>query len=157
MSWLVAELWRDARWVTLLATNHISENETTVQRWTETARDRLPYECSVALKRYCDLMGAVDEFNKQLAATNMQMGRCKQRFQRSLFLGWLLPAIGVVNTRIAFCELLKEAWGDDALKALKDATGNLASGSNHFFLHTHGLIRMSVLCDGNGRCQEQGL
>eukprot|EP00966_Prymnesium_polylepis_P227335 5260589-Prymnesium_polylepis.1 len=52
-------------------------------------------------------MGAVDEFNKQLAATNMQMGRCKQRFQRFLFLGWLLPAIGVVNTRIAFCELLK--------------------------------------------------
>eukprot|EP00966_Prymnesium_polylepis_P003459 79624-Prymnesium_polylepis.1 len=68
-------------------------------------------------------MGAVDQFNKELAKTHMQMGRCKQRFHRSLFLGWLLPAVGVVNVRTAFCEIVKEKWGAAALKKLKTARG----------------------------------
>ena len=68
-------------------------------------------------------MGAVDHFNKEIAKTHMQMGRCKQRFHRSLFLGWLLPAIGVFNVRTAFCEIVKRTWGDAALNGLKRARG----------------------------------
>lgn len=60
------------------------------------------------MKKYNKLMGAVDAFNKMLAATKMQMGRCKQRFHRALFLSWLLPGIGVVNVRTAFKELIRE-------------------------------------------------
>ena len=32
----------------------------------------------------------------------MAMGRCKQRYHRALFLGWLLPAIGVLNVMLIF-------------------------------------------------------
>jgi hypothetical protein len=42
IEWLMAELWADARWVTLLGTNYLCAEETTVRRWTEAARARLP-------------------------------------------------------------------------------------------------------------------
>ena len=92
-------------------------------RWTKEYGERRPYGCSHALKRYNKYMGAVDEWNKELAATLMQMGRCKQRFQRSLFLGWLLPGVGVLNVRTAFCELIKDAFSDAALKDLQTSPG----------------------------------
>ena len=53
---------------------------------------------SVAIKRYNLMMGAVDEFNKMLAASRMHMGRCKQRWQRACFLSWLLPAVGLTTS-----------------------------------------------------------
>lgn len=84
---------------------------------------RRPVPCSIALRNYNILMGAVDAFNRELAATHMQLGRCKQRWQRSCFLGWLLPAVGVVNTRTAFCEVFKLAWGADALARFKKSRG----------------------------------
>ena len=123
IKWLKAELWRDGRWVTLISTSFFSKVNEKVRRWSRTDRARLPVACSVALKRYNKLMGAVDHFNKELAKTYMQMGRCKQRFQRSLFLGWLLPAVGVVNVRTAFGELVKVTWGDEALQMLKRSRG----------------------------------
>ena len=49
------------------------------------------------------------------AATNMAMGRCKQRYHRALFLAWLLPAIGVINVMIVFLAL----WPADELAKLK--------------------------------------
>ena len=58
--------------------------------------------CSSQLLRYCKMLGGVDRFNKMLVATRMGVGKCKQRYQRALFLGWLLPAMGVINVRIAF-------------------------------------------------------
>ena len=79
------------------------------------------------------MMGAVDAFNRQLAATHMQMGRCKQRFQRSMFLGWLFPAVGIVNVRIAFGEIVKSAWGEAKLAALKNARGVKVTGFNKWF------------------------
>ena len=59
-------------------------------------------------------MGAVDAFNRELAATHMQLGRCKQRWQRACFLSWLLPSVGLVNVRTAFCEIVKLVWGEVA-------------------------------------------
>ena len=102
LKWLKAELWRDNKWVTLLSSTYHSKGGEEVKRWEKAVRDRIWLKCSTALKRYNKYMGAVDAFNKRLAATLMAMGRCKQRFQRSIFLGWLLPAVGVVNVQIAF-------------------------------------------------------
>ena len=123
IKWLKAELWRDAKWVTLISTSFFSAARHEVRRWDKSKGDRMPVKCSLALKRYNKFMGAVDQFNKELAKTHMQMGRCKQRFHRSLFLGWLLPAVGVVNVRTAFCEIVKEKWGAAVLKKLKKARG----------------------------------
>jgi hypothetical protein len=123
IKWLNAQLWKDAKWVTLITTTFFSTVPERVQRWEKSERCRVPVECSTAVKRYNKFMGAVDQFNKELAKTHMAMGRCKQRFHRSLFLGWLLPAVGVVNVRTAFCELVKETWGAAALKKLQKAHG----------------------------------
>ena len=123
VKWINAQLWKDAKWVTLITTSFFSKVTETVRRWEKSKRARVPIACSLAIKRYNKFMGAVDQFNKELAKTHMAMGRCKQRFHRSLFLGWLLPAVGVVNVRTAFCELLKETWGDAALQKLKKAVG----------------------------------
>ena len=77
IKWLKAELWRDGRWVTLISTSFFSKVNEKVRRWLRLHHTRLPVECSVALKRYNKMMGAVDHFNKELAKTYMQMGRCK--------------------------------------------------------------------------------
>ena len=89
--------------------------------------------CSIALRKYNKNMGAVDGFNRELAATHMQLGRCKQRWQRSCFLGWLLPAVGLINVRTAFCEIMKLVWGKRALVALKKARGVATTGFNKWF------------------------
>ena len=102
-------------------------------RWEKTLRKRILFKCSVALKRYNKHMGAVDGFNKKLAATLMAMGRCKQRFQRAIFLGWLLPAIGVVNIRIAFNEVVKRVWGAEHLNKLTRARGVHVLGFDKWF------------------------
>ena len=104
-----------------------------VDRWTKAAGRRLPVPCSIALRKYNKNMGAVDGFNRELAATHMQLGRCKQRWQRSCFLGWLLPAVGLVNVRTAFCEIMKLVWGKGALGALKRARGVATTGFNKWF------------------------
>ena len=33
------------------------------------------------------------------------VGHCRQRWQCATFMGWLFPAVGLVNVRIAFCEV----------------------------------------------------
>ena len=123
VKWLNAQLWRDARFVTLITTAFFSTVDDEALRWEKSKRKRVPVSISVAIKRYNKYMGAVDHFNKELAKTHMQMGRCKQRFHRSLFLGWLLPAVGVVNVRTAFCELVAATWGKEVLDKLKRARG----------------------------------
>ena len=65
-----------------------------MRRWTSALRGRVELSCSQQLLRYTKMLGGVDRFNKMLVATRMGMGKCKQRFQRALFLGWLLPATG---------------------------------------------------------------
>ena len=81
------------------------------------------------LARYAKLMGCVDRYNRMLSATNMAMGRCKQRFHRALFLAWLLPAIGVVNVMIVFLAL----WPADELKDLKKSRHCATLGFNRWF------------------------
>ena len=93
----------------MLSTAWFSSAASTVSRWTDTVQSKVALPCSRQLSRYCKMLGGVDRFNKQLIATHMGMGRCKQRFQRALFLGWLLPAVGVLNVRIAFNQLWPEA------------------------------------------------
>ena len=48
----------------------------------------------------------------------MAMGRCKQRYHRALFLGWLLPAVGVLNVMLIFIAI----WPADELAELKKST-----------------------------------
>ena len=100
--WMCAETWLDSRFVTLLSTAYHSKTMQTVQRWTKALGARVSLSCSLPLSRYCKMLGGVDRFNKQLVATHMGMGRCQQRYHRTMFLGWLLPAVGVVNVRIVF-------------------------------------------------------
>ena len=129
LKYLKAELWLDLTWVTLTATAWFSATPTTVLRWTAEAFARLPRNCSATLARYAKLMGCVDRFNKMLSATNMAMGRCKQRFHRALFLAWLLPAIGVINVMIVFLAL----WPADELKELKKSRHCSTLGFNRWF------------------------
>lgn len=63
------------------------------------------------------MMGAVDRFNRALAGTNMAMGRCKQRYHRALFLGWLLPAVGVLNVMAVFTALVSSHELDELKKS----------------------------------------
>jgi len=97
---LAAETWLDSRFVTLLSTAWFSATAMTVKRWTAAVQAKVELPCSRQLLRYCKMLGGVDRFNKQLIASHMGMGRCKQRFQRALFLGWLLPAVGVLNVHL---------------------------------------------------------
>jgi hypothetical protein len=99
----------------MLATTYFSAAATTVLRWTAEAFARLPRSCSATLARYAKMMGCVDRFNRTLALTNMAMGQCKQRFHRALFLGWLLPGVGVINVMIIFIAL----WPADEMAELK--------------------------------------
>ena len=57
------------------------------------------------------------------------MGRCKQRYHRALFLGWLLPAVGVINVMIIFLAL----WPKDELEELKKSTRCPSLGFNRWF------------------------
>ena len=123
VKWLVAELWRDSRWVTLLGTGYLAGEAEHVRRWTAETRQREDVACSVALRRYNNYMGAIDHFNKLLAATMMSMGRCKQRFHRAMFLSWMLPGVGVLNVRTAFGELIRQQFGSEALDAIMSARG----------------------------------
>ena len=88
---------------------------------------------SIAIKRYNLMMGAVDEFNKMLAASRMHMGRCKQRWQRACFLSWLLPAVGLNNVRTAFCEIIRLVWGEGELKGLQKSRGVASTGFATWF------------------------
>lgn len=155
VEWIRAELWRDSKWVTLLATTYHSASDAEVDRWTKAAGRRLPVPCSIALRKYNKNMGAVDGFNRELAATHMQLGRCKQRWQRSCFLGWLLPAVGRVNVRTAFCEIMKLVWGKGALDTLKRARGVATTGFNKWFQSRLGeaVLRegvKAVTCENEG-------
>ena len=129
LGYLKAELWLDATWVTMLATSYFSAGTTTVLRWTAEAFARLPRNCSATLARYAKMMGCVDRFNRSLAATNMAMGRCKQRYHRALFLGWLLPAVGVLNVMVVFMALLTA----DELAELKKARHCATLGFSRWF------------------------
>ena len=99
--------------VTLLSTTFFQEQRIEVQRWTAEMGKRVPVAASLALKMYNKSMGYVDRLNRGLAESKMGMGRCKQRFHRQLFTGWMLPAM-VSNIRVAFTRL----WPDDAMKEL---------------------------------------
>ena len=149
IEWLVAELWRDSRWVTLLGTAYLEDEGASVRRWFSEARERRDVTCSPALKRYNAYMGAVDQFNKMLAATRMGMGRCKQRFHRALFLGWLLPAAGVVNVRIALSELVKSKFGRAGLDDISNARG--VGDFNRWFQRTLGKL---LIVGGTRRASE---
>ena len=129
LQYLKAELWLDAVWVTLLATTYFSAASTTVLRWTQAAFARLPLGCSATLARYAKMMGSVDRFNRALAGTMMAMGRCKQRYHRALFLGWLLPAVGVLNVMVIFLAL----WPKDDLEELKKSRRCPNLGFNRWF------------------------
>ena len=59
-----------------------------------------------------------------LAGTLMAMGRCKQRYHRALFLGWLLSAVGVLNVMLIFIAI----WPADELAELKSGS-RLIEGS----------------------------
>jgi hypothetical protein len=76
IEWLRAELWKDSRWVTMISTTFFSSAaDVTVPRWQQHEGKRIPLPCSLTLRRYSRMMGAVDQFNRELAATCMQMGR----------------------------------------------------------------------------------
>ena len=75
------------------------------------------------------MMGLTDRFNRILAGTNMAMGRCKQRYHRALFLGWLLPAVGVINVMIIFLALCPA----DDLEELKKSKRCPSLGFNRWF------------------------
>ena len=126
--WLRAEIWLDSKWVTLLATTFFDASVDSVLRWTKEADARTAVPCSLTLKTYQTLMGLVDRFNRKLADTNMNMGRCKQRYHRALFLGWLLPAVGIGNVRVAFEALCPE----DQLKNLKEEASSVGSWDRFF-------------------------
>ena len=112
--WMGAETWLDSTFVTLLSTAWFSSAAETVQRRVKQLPGvKTTLSCSRQLARYCKMLGGVDRFNKMLVATHMGVGRCKQRYQRALFLGWLLPAAGMVNVRTAFNHLWPEAMSGD--------------------------------------------
>ena len=78
VKWLNAQLWKDAKWVTLITTTFFSTVDDEALRWDKSQRKRVPISISRAIKRYNKFMGAVDQFNKELVKTHMQMGRCKR-------------------------------------------------------------------------------
>ena len=141
LQWIKAELWLDSLWVTMLATSFFSATSTTVLRWTAEACMRLPRSCSATLARYAKNMGHADRFNRALADTRMAMGRCKQRFHRSMFLGWLLPAI-MINIMILFVML----WPVTAMKKLKKSKHCATLGFSRWFQQQLGeaLIEVGV-------------
>ena len=55
-----------------------------------------------------------------------------------MFLGWLFPAVGVVNVRTAFKELVKAQWGEATLTALEKTKGVRAKGFAKWFHQTLG-------------------
>ena len=60
----------------------------------------------------------------------MAMGRCKQRYHRALFLGWLLPTVGVINVMLVFVAL----WPADELEELKKKSKRCSTlGFNRWF------------------------
>ena len=148
IKWLQATLWADARFVTALATTHTTPSRTTVRRWHKLAGRRQPVPTSNPVKRYNQMMGAVDRFNKRIASLAMGMGRCKQRFQRALFLGWLFPAVGVVNVCTAVKELVRTTWGEAALNSLLKAHGVKGYTFDRWFELRLGelLLRKGVRC-----------
>ena len=90
----------------------------------------------------------------------MQMGRCKQRFQRAIFLGWLLPAVGVVNVNIAVSEILKRIWGPAHLTKLQGARGVHVLGFDKWFqqhlgefVMRRGVEMATKAAQANGRTQ----
>jgi hypothetical protein len=116
---LRAEAWRDNRLVTLVSTTYHSTATRTVQRWSRALREKVTRTCSVPLKKYGEMMGGVDRFNKLNAQTGIRMGRCIRRYHRQLFFSWHLSGIGVVNVCTAFDAL----WPDAAeLRAQKNGT-----------------------------------
>ena len=129
LKWLKAELWLDGTWVTMLATTFFSAAPTTVLRWTAEAFARLPRNCSATLAQYAKMMGLVDRFNRMLAGTCMAMGRCKQRYHRALFLGWLLPALGLINVMMVAVAL----WPPHKLAKLKKSRRCSTLGFNRWF------------------------
>ena len=116
---LRAEAWRDNRLVTLISTTYHSTTTRTVMRWSRALREKVTRTCSVPLKKYGEMMGGVDRFNKLNAQTGIRMGRCIRRYHRQLFFSWHLSGIGVVNVRTAFDAL----WPHAAeLRAQKNGT-----------------------------------
>ena len=113
---LMAETWLDSTFVTMLSTAWFSRLPCKVKRWASSLGERVVLPCSSQLLRYCKMLGGVDRFNKMLVATRMGVGKCKQRFQRALFLGWLLPAVGVINVRIAFNHIWPAAMSGELQK-----------------------------------------
>ena len=55
--------------------------------------ERAAVDTSLALRVYHRYYNLVDRLNKKIAAMNMGMARCKKRYQRQLYIGWLLPAV----------------------------------------------------------------
>jgi hypothetical protein len=107
--WLAAEAWRDNRLVTMISTTFASPAAEEVKRWSRALHERVTRACSKPLKKYQEMMGGVDRFNRLNAQTGIRMGRCIRRYHRQLFLGWHLSGIGVCNVRVAFEALWPQA------------------------------------------------
>jgi hypothetical protein len=140
-TWMLAELWRDNLFVTLISTAWICSAPAEVRRWTSSERARVPRTCSLALKKYTQCMNFNDIANKAAQEANVRMGRCPRRFQRQLF-WYLIGAVFLTNVRVAFCALLAAA----DLAALKREVVNDGVGFNWWFQERLGeeLIELGV-------------
>ena len=77
----------------LLATSWFSSTLEACKRWMPARGERAAVDTSLALRVYHRYYNLVDRLNKKIAAMNMGMARCKKRYQRQLYIGWLLPAV----------------------------------------------------------------
>ena len=98
-----------------------------VCRWIRAARDRLPVECCLAVVRYKDEMGRVDQVDKNVALSRLRLKRCIRRYHRAF---WLWYMAFILNNILVLFDLL---FDTDALKK-----SYVSIGYKHWFQNQYG-------------------
>lgn len=107
--YLQALVWKDNKFVTILATCYIEAAKKKCKRWIRALKR---YDDNVVVRLclilYAVHMGHVDRCDKNIALSKIKPRRCKKRYHRAVFY-WLLAAVGFNNVLAVFMALFPNA------------------------------------------------
>ena len=120
-----ALIWRDNKFVKLLATFYVASGMETVRRWVRQWGHYINIKARLLLKKYQKHMGYVDRLDRFMASAGIRLRRCKRRYHRAIFF-WMLSEM-LNNIFVLFAILFPLA------EALKREHEDSSIGFRHWF------------------------
>ena len=125
VGWMQALIWRDNKFVKLLATVYVASTIENVRRWVRQAGQYEKIKARLLLVKYQKHMGYVDRLDRFMTSANIHLRQCQRRYHRAIFF-WMLAAM-LNNIFVLFAMLWPLA------ESLKQKHESCGFGYRHWF------------------------